>query len=211
MSLETLKVGENMQYYATHDEPLVIMHYGRKGMKWYKNIYTKDEKRTTKTLKRHLSADKKNLKTRGALASESAGEYNSAEANYKKELRRPSLSRTKKQERIDQASNELSKAGTKYEKTRGDFLRADRIYESDAKKYKEHVNNLVNKYGSENVKSIKTKTYQLGDAYVKDMITTGVTLYDLPLIGTYLSGRYIGDREAADRRANIDEAASKRY
>ena len=91
------------------------------------------------------------------------------------------------------------------------MLRADRIYDSDAKRYMNHIDGLVKKYGQENVNSIKTKEYRLGEEYTKELIKTGITLYDLPLIGTYLSGKYIGNREAEDRRASIDEAANKRY
>ena len=147
----------------------------------------------------------------GEIHSESAGEYRTAEANFQKELRRPSLSRSKKQARIEDSSKILSNVGKKYEKAQGDMLRADRIYDSDAKRYMNHIDGLVKKYGQENVNSIKTKEYRLGEEYTKELIKTGITLYDLPLIGTYLSGKYIGNREAEDRRASIDEAANKRY
>ena len=188
-----------------------LQHYGVKGMKWGQHIFTKEEKKTTKILKRHLAADKRHLRNMGEIHSESAGEYRTAEANFQKELRRPSLSRSKKQARIEDSSKILSNVGKKYEKAQGDMLRADRIYDSDAKQYMNHIDGLVKKYGQENVNSIKTKEYRLGEEYTKELIKTGITLYDLPLIGTYLSGKYIGNREAEDRRASIDEAANKRY
>lgn len=181
-----------------------IYHYGRKGMKWGEHIYGKK-------LKRQLAADKKNLKMRSKMSRQAADEYNSEYKKYQKELSRPSLSSKKKRARINEATARVHEAGVAREKARSEFLRAERVYDAGAKKYMDHVDSMVKKYGAENVKSVRTKTVSLGENYAKDVIRTGITLADMPIVGTWYSGRHVAKQEYADRSERIDKAATDRY
>ena len=190
-----------------------LYHYGIIGMKWGVRR-TPDQlaaNKTTRKLKRRVAAGWKNMNAKGKLAAEDELTYNTAHKNLQKELSRPSLSQQRKRERIDEADKIVTKAGDAHLRSHAEYKRAERIYDSDVKALKNHVNKMVSEYGSKKVGTIKTKTVDIGDAYVKDKVKTGITLYDLPLIGTYLSGKYIGQRDYEDRRERIDREAERRY
>ena len=186
-----------------------VMHYGVPGMKW--GVIRWKDKRTRNSLKRQLAADKKNLKFKGKMSNEAFEEYNKAHKSYKKALSRPALSSKKKMKRIDETLERLEQAGKNKENAKKELLRAERIYDSDEKRYRDHVDKMMKEYGSENVKSISTKTIKAGKYYCKEVVRTGITVADLPLIGTMYSGRSIASKDYQDRQDRIDEKASKRY
>lgn len=190
-----------------------LYHYGVLGMKW--GVRRTPEQlaaeRTTKKLKRNVAAGYRNLKNKGKLAAADELEYNTKHKNLQKELSRPALSQRKKRERIEEAERVVTEAGAKHLKSQAEYKRAERIYDSDVKALKKHVNDMIAKYGEDSVNALKTKTVVIGDAYVKEKVKTGITLSDLPLIGTYTSGKYIGARDYADRRERIDREAERRY
>lgn len=186
-----------------------LIHYGVPGMKW--GVIRWKDNRTRRSLKRQLAADKNNLKFKGKMSNEATADYSKAYKKYEKALSRPSLSSKKKMKRVDAALEGLEIAGKNKEKAKKELLRADRIYESDEKRYREHVDKMMNKYGSENVKSISTKTINVGKYYCKEVVRTGITVADLPLIGTMYSGKSIASKDYKDRQNLIDDAAKKRY
>lgn len=191
-----------------------LQHHGVKGMKWGVRRSSKElrsDRRTARTMKRHLAADKKNLKTKGRMSNDSEELYERAHKDYQRQLSRPSISRKKKLDRISEASNNLSSAGKVVEKHKSELLRAERIYDADEKAYKKHVDNMVKKHGADKVKSISHDKISLGDYYTKEVVKTGITIADLPVVGSLYSGRYTANREFEDRTSRIDEAASKRY
>lgn len=191
-----------------------LYHYGVKGMKWGVIRSSKElrsDRRTARKMKRHLAADKKNLRIKGKMHDKDMENYDEADKNYRKQLSKPSLSASKKRERIEEASKALTKAGDTMTKSRSDLNRAERIYDADEKKYRNHIDSMVKKYGSESVKNISTKDYNVGKTHVKEMIKTGVTLADLPIVGSYYSGRYVGGKEYDDRIKTIDKVADSRY
>lgn len=191
-----------------------LTHHGVKGMKWGVRRTPKElrsDRKIAKSHKRHVAADKRNLRSKNAAFKEGKRDYDEALYDYRKSVSRPYLSRKKKMERTREASDNLTKAGNRLKNTKADLLRAERVYDADAKKYADHINKMLAKYGDEEVKSIRTKTYKMGEDYTKELIRTGITVADMPVIGPMYSGRYTSKQEARDRRERLDESASKMY
>lgn len=212
-------------YMSSYDE---LYHHGIKGMRWgvrrfqnedgtltaqgrqrYKD-YRSDQS-TRRSLTRHVAADKKNLKARGEAMNEVTKNYNDAQEQMRKASSKVFISKKKRQELVDEANANLTKAGEELEKRRADLNRAERIYNKDAEALFKHVDDMTKKYGSENVKSLDTKKVKLGEYYSIDAIKTGVTVADMPLIGRWYSGNYTSKQEYQDRLDTIKRRANDRY
>lgn len=212
-------------YMSSYDE---LYHHGIKGMRWgvrrfqnedgtltaqgrqrYKD-YRSDQS-TRRSLTRHVAADKKNLKARGEAMNEVTKNYNDAQEQMRKASSKVFISGKKRQELMDEASANLTKAGEELEKRRADLNRAERIYNKDAEALFKHVDDMTKKYGSENVKSLDTKKVKLGEYYSIDAIKTGVTVADMPLVGRWYSGNYTSKQEYQDRLDTIKRRANDRY
>ena len=212
-------------YMSSYDE---LYHYGIKGMRWgvrrfqnedgtltaqgrqrYKD-YRSDQS-TRRSLTRHVAADKKNLKARGEAMNEVTKNYNDAQEQMRKPSSKVFIPGKKRQELMDEAAANLTKAGEELEKRRADLNRAERIYNKDAEALFKHVDDMIKKYGSENVKSLDTKKVKLGEYYSIDAIKTGVTVADMPLVGRWYSGNYTSKQEYQDRLDTIKRRANDRY
>lgn len=212
-------------YMSSYDE---LYHHGIKGMRWgvrrfqnedgtltaqgrqrYKD-YRSDQS-TRRSLTRHVAADKKNLKARGEAMNEVTKNYNDAQEQMRKASSKVFISGKKRQELVDEAAANLTKAGEELEKRRADLNRAERIYNKDAEALFKHVDDMTKKYGSENVKSLDTKKVKLGEYYSIDAIKTGVTVADIPLVGRWYSGNYTSKQEYQDRLDTIKRRANDRY
>ena len=205
-----------------------LYHWGIKGMKWgvrrfqnpdgtltaqgkqrYKDY--KSDQSTRRNLTRHVAADKKNLKARGEAMNEVTKNYNDAQEQMRKASSKVFISKKKRQELVDEAAANLTKAGEELEKRRADLNRAERIYNKDAEALFKHVDDMTKKYGSENVKSLDTKKVKLGEYYSINAIKTGVTVADMPLVGRWYSGNYTSKQEYQDRLDTIKRRANDRY
>lgn len=194
-----------------------LYHYGVLGMKWgvrrspeqlaRARAYRQDKK-TERTLKRHVSADTKNLKTRGQLTTDTEKAYRQASEELRKEMARPSLSRKKKLARVQEATNKVNETIPARDSAKAELLRANRIYTSDEKALIDHVNKMIQDYGSESVKNLKTKTINAGEYYTKEVVKTGVTIVNMPIVGSWYAANYTSRREDQDRRANSNKRAS---
>lgn len=186
-----------------------LMHYGVPGMKW--GVIRWKDKRAGNKLKRHLAADKRNMKLRGRMASDAEQLYDKEYKNYRKALSTPALTKKRKMRKVDKATRELETVSKSKEEALKEFHRAKRIYEADAKKYQKHVSDMMDKYGPENVKSISTKNVKMGKRHVEEVIRTGITVADLPLVGGLYSGRTVSKKDYADRHDITNEKSSQRY
>lgn len=213
------------RFIFSQDESLC--HWGIKGMKWGvrryqskdgsltpegKKRYRSDNKQR-KTLKRHVSADVKNLKLKIKATDKDQKAYEDALINYRAANSAFMFSRKKKAERIREASKNLEEAGKNLERTRSDYNLALDLYEKDAKAYTDHVNKMISEYGSEKVKALsnKTKKIRTGNLYVTEVMKTGVTVANFPVIGQIYSGLYTSGAEVKERDRRLDEASNRRY
>lgn len=205
-----------------------LYHYGVLNMKWGRRRFQdysgkltaegkarykqyKQDRKEVKTISRHVTASRKNLATRTKMQDSDRSDYLSAQKNLKKETGRIRLSQKKKREDIRIATDALTSAGAKWERSKAEMDRAERIYDSDASELRRRVNDMAEKYGSKTVKTIKTKTVEMGEHYTKDVIKNGVTLASLPIIGTKYSSKYISGRDRADREERISKRSTDRY
>ena len=190
-----------------------LQHDGVKGMKWgiIRSKQGRSDARQSRKLKRHVAAAKKHLKETGRSYVEDDLDYKESANEYKKALSKPSFSKEKKRERVEEASKELTESGARLVKSRGEFNRSKRIYNDAADAFKKHTDEMLTKYGSENVQQVSTKTLKIAKGYTEEVLKTGITLSDIPLIGSMYNGRYIGRMEYEDRMRNINKKADERY
>lgn len=197
-------------YIITNGE---LKHYGVPGMKWGVRKQYYSDKRTRRKLTRQLAAEKRNLKFRGKAVDKSEEDYLSAHKDLQKELRFPRLSRRKKIERVDMATRRVTAAGARKERSISELDRAERLYKDGEKALKNHVDSMVKKYGSDQVKGLGTKEMKVGKQYTQEVLKTGVTLADMPLVGGWYSGNYVSKVDRVDREGLIEEKGrtNKRY
>lgn len=183
-----------------------IYHHGIKGQRWGirryqrpdgsltpdgKKRYRKDVK-NAEQLRRHTAAAKKIIKKSGQMATLDKKDYDEALNNYNKEMRKSSIfeSRQKKKVRIDAADVTLSEAEKRLKRSEENLQRDIDNYEAEAKAYTAQIDKMIRSYGSNNIKSISTTTKQIGEGYVKDLIDTGITISDIPIVGQLYSKHY---------------------
>ena len=197
-----------------------LYHYGVLGMKWgvrrsEAELARARERRqddsTRRTMKRHVSADPQNLKAKARANDEMMTDYKEAARLYRKASSKIFIGRKEKDALVKEAGENLTEAGKRLEGTQAELNRAKRIYEQDAKAYTDHMDKMVEKYGADSVESISTKTIKVGKNFAQDVINTGVTVANFPLVGRYYTGRYTSQREVEDRYERVNRKADERY
>lgn len=196
-----------MYYVVPYDSELY--HYGVLGMKWgvrrseeelaRARQYRKDNK-TRRTLKRHVSADVQDLKRKARLADEKQKDYDEAAEAYRKANAKIFIRRKNKDALVREAGRALTEAGDALEYDRSNLQRMNRVYADDAKKY-----------GTDSVRSLKTKQINLGDRFTKEVIATGVTVANFPLVGRWYTGNYTSKRDTEERLRALDEESKRKH
>lgn len=199
-----------------------LYHFGITGMKWgvrryqnpdgsltaagrerYSEGPSKAERKELKTLRRHLSAGAKNLKTKARTYEYSDKAVTSAQKKLDKEANRFTLRRKKKQQRVNDMLTQMQSMQENRNNASDEFRRASRIYSRDAQRYKELTNSIIKQYGDTSVKAVKTKTFNAGKKYTMELIKTGPTVANVPLVGNLYTRNYISKQMYRDRASEV--------
>ena len=105
----------------------------------------------------------------------------------------------------------VEKAGRQWERTKAEADRAEEIYDNEVSKLRSQVDKMISKWGPDSVKGVNTKTVQLGEYAVKDIVKTGITLADLPIIGQKYTANYLADKDYENRVNRISERGRRKY
>lgn len=172
----------------------------------------KADRKDVKTATRHLAASKRNLVSRAKAQDDDAYAYRQAYADLTKvngKLYAP-WSQAKKRTDVQSATDEVTRRGEQWERTKSEYMRAKRLYDNDLTELKNKTASMVSKYGKESVKELRYKKSEIGETFVMDLVKTGVTVADLPLFGTKYTADYISRKDYVDRVKLLNERAGKK-
>lgn len=207
-----------------------LKHYGVKGMKWgvrkeRKPSPTKAERKERKRLTKDLAAAQQSLKAR-TKATQSARELvEGSDDSYEKALRKSAVfygGKANKEKAVVKASDRFDKLYTMLEKPESRKVRSEDAVKEKRKALEDYVSSLSEKYGSENVKQLKTKDVYTGKKFMvskKDridelyvnMVRTGFVAENIPVIGARATGKKVASWEKAQREDLLKKRATARY
>lgn len=181
---------------------------GKQRYRQYKQDY-KDIQSAT----RHVSAGARNLKVRAKNQDVDMNSYLDAKKNLRKVSGKTYAPWHQKKKRMDIqiATDNVVTAEKVWERTKSELNRAERIYDSDVSELRKKATNMVKNYGNDSVKDIRTKETKIGKNYVKNLVKTGVTVANLPIIGNKYTAKYIDKRDYDDREKRMDDRLDRYY
>ncbi len=210
-----------------------LEHYGILGMKWGVRRTpeqlghtrpTREERKETRTLKRNAAAAIKNLKEKGETHAKAEWDVVNTQEDYRKASKKMYLFKKDRLKAIKEAGERLSTALENAERPRSELNIAEDIYRDAAEKLLENNRKMIEKYGSDKIKEIGTKTVEWGitnkktglftenyDAFVQEVVKTGPTIVSIPWYGQRYTGRMVAERELKEREKRFNEKANKRY
>lgn len=210
--------------------PDYICHHGIKGQKWGVRRYQNEDgsltsagrrrlrkdNRERRKLTRRTAAAKRNLKSAVTTNDAATSRYNDAQKEYTQANAQMAFfksGRQKKQERIANAKNELDSASENLERSRVNLRRANRFYEENSQALTRQVDQMISDYGSNNVKGLTSKSVTWGKDYTRNVIKTGITVADLPVLGSAFTGGQVAryENRLRDERVRSNTDSRDKY
>ena len=190
-----------------------IEHYGVLGMKWGvirsldksgRKAYRKDAKAKRVQLRKTAATEKHLYKAYKDHQKMSMQMFNALEAKDKADNK---IFGRKKA--VSEAQKRLDDSVKAMEPYTESYLRAERVYRRNEKKFNSMAQDMKRKYGDKSVKD-----YPIEDLDVAKGWTTtkfGLNITDLPLIGNKYNGKYVNHEITYDRLRNLENHASNSY
>lgn len=210
-----------------------LEHYGILGMKWGvrrtpeqlgRARPNREERKETRRLKRNAAAAIKNLKEKGETHAKAEWGVVNAQNNYRNASKKMYLFKKNRLRSVKEAGERLSTALENAEGPRRERNIAEDIYRDAAKKLLDNNRKMIEKYGSNRIKEIGTKTAEWGitnkktglfttsyDAFVQEVVKTGPTIVSIPWYGQRYTGRMVAEREIEEREKRLNKKANERY
>lgn len=215
------------------DETGKLTAAGKERYKAYKSDY-----KTAVKLNRHVAASQKHLKEEGVMLDRVRDKYLKTNRDYQRSMTRSNglfgSKSAEKAERVARAQLKMDKARGDLNNAAGAYGVAKKFANEDSKALKDHVDKMIRNYGKTSIGSIETETVKMGQSkaqkllhgapmsiilnkerMTENMVKTGKTLADMPIVGNFYTARYISRKEMSNDLNSIDRTINskdaKRY
>lgn len=210
------------------DESGKLTPAGRERYRSYKSDY-----KTAVKLNRRVAASQKHLREEGVMLDRVRDKYMKTNLDYQKAMTKSSglfgRKSAQKAENVARAQLKMDKAKSDYNNAAGAYGVAKKFVAEDSKALKDHVDGMIRNYGKTSIGSIETKSVKMGQSKLQkllhgaplsivlnkermseNLIDTGKTLADMPIIGNFYTANYIGKKEMANDLNSIDRTINSK-